>query len=99
MRSKFWRFVVVGLIAWWAVSEWNPPADRNLLVEFDQRAKNKDEEFNRILMEARLKADDSGALTYEDWSAVLKETELSKYFIVPMNLQNTTTACLLFSSP
>ena len=82
MRSKFWRLVVVGLITWWAVSEWTPLADRNLLDEFDQQAKNKDGEFARILEEARLKADDSGAMTYEDWSAVLKETELSKYFKV-----------------
>ena len=86
MRSKFWRLVVVGLITWWAVSEWNPPKDRNLLEVFEEEAgeyesgKNKDDEFDRILKEARLKADDSGAMTYDDWSAVLKETELSKYF-------------------
>ena len=57
MRSKFWRFVIVGLITWWAVSEWNPPADRNLLDEFEQQAKDKDGEFNRILKEARARAD------------------------------------------
>ena len=91
MRSKFWRLVVVGLITWWAVSEWTPLADRNLLDEFEQQAKNKDGEFARILEDARLKADDSGAMTYEDWSVVLKETELSKYFKVPRRMEGADT--------
>ncbi|MDP6034905.1 MAG: hypothetical protein QGG55_02570, partial [Verrucomicrobiota bacterium] len=59
--------------------------------EFDQQAKNKDGEFARILEEARLKADDSGAMTYEDWSVVLKETELSKYFKVPRRMEGADT--------
>jgi len=91
MRSKFWRFVVVGLIAWWAVSEWNPPADRNLLEVFREQAKNPDEEFERIFKEANATADTTGRLTYEDWSVVLKETELSKYFKVPRRMEGTDT--------
>ena len=98
MRSKFWRFVIVGLITWWAVSEWNPPADRNLLDEFEQQAKDKDGEFNRILKEARARADSSGAMTYEDWTTVLQETELSKYFKVPRRMDGSDT-CLLYTSP
>ncbi|MDP6036654.1 MAG: hypothetical protein QGG55_11450, partial [Verrucomicrobiota bacterium] len=69
----------------------NQPKYRNLLEVFEKLGKNKDEEFDRILKEARLNADDSGAMTYEDWSAVLKETELSKYFKVPRQMEGTDT--------
>ncbi|MDP7012188.1 MAG: tetratricopeptide repeat protein [Verrucomicrobiota bacterium] len=64
---------------------------RNLLEVFEKLGKNKDEEFDRILKEARAKADSSGAMTYEDWSAVLKETELSKYFKVPRQMEGADT--------
>ena len=91
MRSKFWRLVVVGLITWWAVSEWNPPKDRNLLEVFREQAKNSDEEFERIFKEANATAYATGGLTYEDWSVVLKETELSKYFKVPRRMEGADT--------
>ena len=91
MRSKFWRMVIVVLITWWAVTEWSPPADRNLLDEFEQSARNKDGDFESILKDARSRADASGAMTYEDWSEVLNGKQLSKYFRTPRRMDGTDT--------
>ena len=91
MRSKFWRLIIVVLITWWAVSEWTPPNDRNLLEVFREQAANPDEEFERIFKEANATAYATGGLTYEDWSVVLKETELSKYFKVPRRMEGADT--------
>ncbi len=52
-RNLFWKFVLVLFIVAWSVSEIYPPTPRNLLVEFENRAVNKDATFTNIIAQAK----------------------------------------------
>ena len=89
--SKFWRVIIVVLVTWWAVTEWSPPRDRQLLEVFDEQAQGKDEEFGRILGDAKAQQKSGGALTWEDWQAILGETQLVDYFKKPRRMEGVDT--------
>ncbi|MFM8469369.1 MAG: protein translocase subunit SecD [Limisphaerales bacterium] len=52
-RNNFWRALLVLFITVWAVFEIYPPADRNLIDVFEERATQKGTNFNAIVKQAR----------------------------------------------
>ena len=52
-RNLFWKFVFVVFIIAWSAREIYPPTPRNLLVEFQNRAVNRDATFTNITRQAQ----------------------------------------------
>jgi len=52
-RNNFWRALLILFITVWAVFETYPPADRNLIDVFEERATQKGTNFNAIVKQAR----------------------------------------------
>ena len=52
-RNLFWKLVFVLFIVAWAAREIYPPTSRSLLVEFQNRAVNRDATFTNILAQAQ----------------------------------------------
>ncbi|MFA6542808.1 MAG: protein translocase subunit SecD, partial [Limisphaerales bacterium] len=52
-RNNFWRAILVLFITAWAAYEIYPPADRNLIDVFEERATRKDTNYNAVVKKAR----------------------------------------------
>lgn len=52
-RNNFWRAILVLFVTLWALYETYPPAARNLIDVFEEKATKKDATFNAIVAKAR----------------------------------------------
>jgi SecD/SecF fusion protein len=52
-RNNFWRAILVLFVTLWALYESYPPAARNLIDVFEEKATKKDATFNAIVAKAR----------------------------------------------
>ncbi|KAF0181608.1 MAG: SecD/SecF fusion protein [Limisphaerales bacterium] len=52
-RNNFWRAILVLFVTLWALYESYPPAARNLIDVFEEKATKKDAAFNAIVAKAR----------------------------------------------
>jgi len=83
-RNNLWRFLLVLFVLGWALSEMNPPTNRDLLEVFQNRASNTDTNFTAIIARAKELEKQSPGRTYANLLDAVGTNNLSRYF--PFNV-------------
>jgi len=78
--NTFWKLVFVVLVIAWSFSEINPPTDRDLIQHFENRAQNKDADFNAIITKATELQAKQPHRDYGNLFDAVGDTELAPYF-------------------
>lgn len=79
-QKHFWRLLLVGFILVWAVFMVTPPTGRNLVVEFQNKARNKDATFSNIVATAEQLQRENSARTYGNLKDAIGTNDITKYF-------------------
>ena len=79
-RNNFWRWFIVIFVVVWAIFEMIPPSDRDLIVEFENSASNKDDAFNQIVSTARADRETGTGSDYGNLLKAAVDIPLTNYF-------------------
>ncbi|MEW6305745.1 MAG: protein translocase subunit SecD [Verrucomicrobiota bacterium] len=87
MNSRIWKLLFIIFVVSWSLWEMTPPMPRDLLLQFEESAQNKDAAFEAIVQQAKsMQATNVGRAYGNLWDAV-GTNDLAKYFPF-VNLQN-----------
>jgi SecD/SecF fusion protein len=79
-RNSTWKWLAVILITAWAVWEFTPPANRNLIDQFEESAQRKDTNFTAIVATARNLEKQRPTMDYANLKEAIGSNDLSQYF-------------------
>jgi SecD/SecF fusion protein len=79
-RNNFWRFVLVALVLAFAIFELIPPTPRQLLTVFQEKARNRDANFNAIVKQAQSLEKVQPGRSYENLKEAVGTNDLVRYF-------------------
>lgn len=79
-RNLFWKFVFVLFIVAWSAREIYPPTPRNLLMEFQNRAVNKDATFTNIIEQAQALQSAHPERTFGNLREAIGTRPITNYF-------------------
>src|SRR3954469_1701615 len=79
-RNNFWRFVLVALVLAFAIFELIPPTPRPLLTVFQEKARNRDANFNAIVKQAQSLEKVQPGRSYENLKEAVGTNDLVRYF-------------------
>lgn len=79
-RNNLWRFVIVILVLLWAVISFYPPASRDLIQTFRQRAVKTDTNFHAIVERAMVLQQKIAEKPYENLKEAIGTNDITRYF-------------------
>jgi len=79
-RNNLWRFILVVLVVAWALIEIYPPTNRDLIQVFQEQARGRDENFNKIVQQAREFSSKTNDHDYEALAAAVGTNDITPYF-------------------
>ncbi|MDX1952682.1 MAG: protein translocase subunit SecD [Verrucomicrobiota bacterium] len=79
-RNNTWKWILVILVVLWAISEFTPPGDRNLIEEFNAAASNRDTNFTAIVAQARELEKQNPNRSYGHLRQAIGTNDISRYF-------------------
>jgi SecD/SecF fusion protein len=79
-QKHLWQLVLIVFVLVWSVFMITPPTGRNLITEFQTKARNKDAVFSNIVAKAEQLQKENPARTYGNLKDAIGTNEISKYF-------------------
>jgi len=81
MKQKhLWQLLLIIFVLVWAVVEITPPAGRNLLTVFQEKARNKDATFSNIVAQAEQLQKQNPANPYGSLRSAVGTNDIARYF-------------------
>src|ERR1043166_520479 len=81
MKQKhLWQLLLIVFIVVWSIFEVTPPTGRDLLVEFQAKARNKDGAFSNIVARAQELQKEFAGRNYGNLKEAVGTNEIAKYF-------------------
>jgi SecD/SecF fusion protein len=79
-RNLFWKFVFVLFVVAWSIREMYPPTPRNLLLEFQSRAVNRDAAYSNIVQRAQELEKQNPQRTFGNLRDAIGANPVTNYF-------------------
>jgi SecD/SecF fusion protein len=79
-QKHLWQFLLVVFVLVWALFQITPPTGRNLITEFQSKARNKDAGFNEIVTKAEQLQKENPARAYGNLRDAIGTNDITKYF-------------------
>jgi SecD/SecF fusion protein len=79
-QKHLWHLLLVIFVVAWSIVELTPPTGRDLLQDFQARARNKDAAFSNIVAQARTLQKELPGRTYGNLKDAAGTNDLTKYF-------------------
>jgi len=85
-QKHLWQLLLIIFVLVWAVLQITPPTGRNLVTEFQSKAKNQDAAFKEIVAKAEELQKQNPTRTYGNLREAIGTNDITKYF--PYNTKN-----------
>jgi SecD/SecF fusion protein len=95
-QKQIWQLLIIIFVVAWSIIEITPPTGRNLIEEFKNSARAKDQAFTNIVAEAERLQQANPVRTFGNLREAIGTNDLTKYFsfIDTKNAKNPTAAIL-----
>jgi SecD/SecF fusion protein len=81
MKQKhLWQFLLIIFVVAWSIVEVTPPTGRDLLQDFQAKARNKDAAFSNIVAQAQLMQKELPGRAYGNLKEAVGTNDITKYF-------------------
>lgn len=79
-QKHLWRLLIIVFVVVWSIFEMTPPSGRDLLQDFQNKARNKDTAYSNIVQQAQQLRGTNEAVTYASLKAAIGTNEIARYF-------------------